>query len=113
MANKRRVYKVAERIRELIAKELFHLADPRFELVTISSVVINQDLSVAKVYWNVFGDDEKRASVTAAFTSAAGHFRYVIGKDLTLKSTPSLLFHYDDTLDTCEEIDRLMKKAGL
>ena len=53
MANKRRVYKVAERIQGLIAMELQRVADPRFHLVTITSVVVSPDLRNAKIYVSI------------------------------------------------------------
>lgn len=110
MANKRRTFKVAEKIREVISTELLHLADPRLTLITITQVVVSSDLGHAKIYWNVMGDAARIPEVEKAFAGAAGHFRSVVAKDLDLRFAPSLSFYYDTTMDTVQEVDRLLKR---
>lgn len=113
MANKRRVYQIAERLRMVLATELTHAADPRFFLVTITSVVVSPDLRQAKVYWVVSGDREQRIpEVEEAFESAGGRFKRVAGKELGIRFAPDLKFFYDDTLDTSEEVARLMARIA-
>ena len=51
--SQRRIFQIGERIREVIAEQLQRVADPRFELVTITSVMVSPDLRNAKVYWVV------------------------------------------------------------
>lgn len=118
MAVKKRVYQVAERIREIIAGSLIRTADPRFYLVTVTAVVVTPDLRIAKVYWVVsFTDpdarDEKIQEVEEAFKSAIGHFRRDVGRELGLRHAPDLKFFYDDTLDTVEEVERVLAKARI
>jgi ribosome-binding factor A len=115
MAVKRRVFQVGERIKEVVADQLLRTADPRFSLVTVTSVMVAPDLRNAKVYWvvsTVSGADRKEriAEVQEAFENAEGLFRRVIGKELGIRFTPELRFYYDDTFDTVEEVERLMQK---
>lgn len=115
MAGSRRVYQVGERIRELIANHLLHTADPRFTLVTITSVMVSPDLRSAKVYWvvsSISGQDrqERIAEVSDAFQSAEGLFRKMLGKPLGIRFVPELKFFYDDTLDTAENVERLIAR---
>jgi len=110
MASKRRVFQVAEKVREAIAMQLSRIADPRFSLVTITSVMVSPDLRYAKVYWLVSGDEERVEQVEEAFASATGLFRRVIAHELGLRFVPELRFFYDDTLDACAEVERLMAK---
>ncbi len=110
MANKRRTFQIAEKIREILAMQLLRTADPRFTLVTITSVVISPDLRYAKVYWVVTGDAERREIVQEAFESAGGMFRRAVGADLKVRFVPEIKFFYDDTLDTAEEVERLFAK---
>jgi ribosome-binding factor A len=85
MAEKRRTYRVAERIRELLAQELLQLADPRFNLVTITSVVTSADLRHAKVYWVV-----PDASITVGQgTAALSNGQSKNGKPALCASSPS------------------------
>ncbi len=113
MAGSRRVYQVAERIKELLAEHLIHTADPRFSLVTITSVMVSPDLRQAKAYWVVsFPSDADRkariAEVEEAFQSAEGLFKRRLGKELGIRFVPAIRFYYDDTLDTVEQVERLM-----
>lgn len=109
MAKKRRVYQIGEKIQEVIATEIQQLADPRFYLVTITSVVVSDDLQYAKIYWVVSGGEERVAAVEAAFKGAAGLLRRVVGKALDIRFVPELRFFYDDTLDVSSDVDRLLK----
>ncbi len=110
MAKQRRVFMVAERVRELIAMELQRMGDPRFSLVTISSAKVSPDLRNAKVYWMV--SDRKRIEVVEdAFEHANGFFRKLMAKELGTRFVPEIRFYYDDTLDTAEEVERLLARA--
>ena len=91
MSGQRRVFQVGERIKELVAEHLNRVADPRFNLVTITSVMVSPDLQ-------------------EAFDTAAGMFRKMASKALGIRFTPELRFYYDDTLDTVENVERLMAK---
>lgn len=113
MARNRRVYQIGERIRELVAEHLIQSADPRFTLVTITSVMVSPDLGLAKVYWVVsfttgMDRDARINEVQEAFEGAQGHLRHIIAKQLGIRFVPHLRFFYDDTLDTVEQVEKLM-----
>ena len=110
MAQGRRVFQIAEKIRNVLAMELLNVADPRFHLVTLTSVVVTPDLRLAKVYWVVSGDAARRAAAAEAFESASNLFRRAVGKQLAIKFIPSFKFYYDDTLDASAEVDRLFAR---
>jgi ribosome-binding factor A len=115
MAGKRRVYQVGERIKEIIAEHLLRTADPRFSLVTITSVMISPDLRNARVYWvkslpTGANREEMVAEVEEAFENAQGLFKRFLGKELGIRFVPELKFFYDDTLDTVENVECLMER---
>jgi ribosome-binding factor A len=115
MAGNRRIYQIAERIKEVVAEHLIHTADPRFNLVTITSVMVSPDLRNAKVYWVVsflsgMDRQERIAEVNEALESAQGHFKRVLAKQLGVRFVPAVRFYYDDTLDTAEHVERLMER---
>lgn len=112
MANQRRAYRVADKVRTLVANELIRAADPRFNLVTVTSVVVTPDLRHAKIYWVVTGDDDRIDETAEAFEGARGSFKRLIGKELGVRFVPDVHFHYDDTLDTVEEVERLIQRAN-
>lgn len=112
MANQRRAYRLADKVRTVVANELIRAADPRFNLVTITSVVVSPDLRHAKIYWVVTGGEARIAEAREAFDRAGGSFRRMIGKELGVRFVPEVHFYYDDTLDTVEEVERLLSRAN-
>jgi ribosome-binding factor A len=116
MSGKRRVFQIGERIKEIVAQHLIHAADPRFSLVTITAVMVSPDLRNAKVYWVVsmpsnVDRNERLHEVDEALENAQGHFRKIISRELGIRFVPVLRFYYDDTLDTAEEVERLMARV--
>src|SRR5690606_40042133 len=73
MAQGDRAAKVADRIKEVIAKRLEKgLRDPRVGFVTITDVRVTGDLQHASVFYTVYGTDEARAATAAGHTAACG-----------------------------------------
>jgi ribosome-binding factor A len=110
MAAGKRVYMVADKIRALVAGQLQRVADPRLSMVTITSVVPSPDLRQAKVYWVAAGDDDRKQEISDAFEAAKGFFKKGLANNLGLRFVPELLFFYDDTLDTVQQVDSLFEK---
>ena len=100
------------KIRSIIATELLHIADPRLQLTTVTSVAVSPDLRHARIYWVVAGDKDRIPEAEEGFKSAGKHLRHAMGKSLGTKFVPELKFFYDNTLDTVEEVDRLMSEVN-
>jgi ribosome-binding factor A len=112
MANSRRVYQIAEKIREKVAAWLIIDGDSRFFLVTVTSVVVSSDLRHAKIYWVVSGDEARRESVERSFKQTERIIRHALAQDLGVRFVPELRFYYDDTFDQKEKVDRLLAKVA-
>lgn len=97
---------IARETASLIQREL---KDPRVNLVTITGAEVSPDLKNAKIFFSVYGDEEKKDAATEALHKARGFIRRELGARLGLKSTPELRFHYDDTLDRGMRIESLLK----
>lgn len=110
MAVKRRAYRIGEKIQSVLAQEVLRLSDPRFYLVTITSVVVSSDLRHAKVYWVATGGTERCEEVSEAFESASGNLRSRVSKDLGMRFAPQLSFYYDDSYDVRDEVARLLSR---
>jgi ribosome-binding factor A len=103
----------AERVNELIKRELVHLLssgtkDPRLKDVIITDVIVSRDLTSAKVFFSV--DDESRNKVSPLLNKASGFFRTSLSKSLELRHTPSLNFIYDTAPNTGARMDDLLSK---
>lgn len=96
----RRSTRLADQIaRELamaLSQEVF---DPRLELVTISGVALNSDLTVAKVYYTLSGDEARLAQAAKGLEQAKGFLRTLLGQRLRMKFLPELRFFRDTYLE--------------
>jgi ribosome-binding factor A len=112
MAGGDRVAKMADRIKEIIARRLEKgLRDPRLGFVTITDVRVTGDLQHASVFYTVYGTDEERADSAAALAAATGMLRTEVGRNLTTRLTPSLEFIPDAIPENAIAIDALLREA--
>ncbi|MBX3194419.1 MAG: 30S ribosome-binding factor RbfA [Microbacteriaceae bacterium] len=113
MASEERAAKMADRIREIVAKRLEKgLRDPRLGFVTITDVRMTGDLQHASIFYTVYGTDEERADSAAALTAATGMLRTEVGKHLSVRLTPSLEFIPDAIPENAAAIDALLREAA-
>ena len=112
MGNPDRAAKMADRIKEIIARRLERgLRDPRMGFVTITDVKMTGDLQHASVFFTVYGTDEERADTAAALKAATGMFRTEVGKHITARLTPSLEFIADAIPENAALISSLLAEA--
>ena len=67
-------------------------------MLTIASVEVSRDLSVAKVYFSLF-DPEERKETQAALERASGFLRRQLARQMNTRSVPILRFYYDDSAE--------------
>lgn len=97
----RRSMRLADQImRELATLLAENIQDPRLELVTISGVRLNSDLTVATVLYTLSGDKDRIKAADAAFNKAKGFLRTHLSHALKSKFIPELRFKVDDFLET-------------
>jgi ribosome-binding factor A len=111
MSNPAKTRRHAERIKELVARLVREIKDPRLGMVTITDARITGDLREATVYYTVLGDTTEQASTAAALESAKGMLRTRVGHALALRHSPSLTFVLDDVQNHVKEIDDLLAEA--
>ena len=107
---KRRPARVADTIRTEIGLLLLQkINDPRIQTVTITKVVVTDDLRRAKVYYSIRGD---ASAVNAAkgLTSAKGFIRSHLAKELGMRYVPELDFKLDLASVHEEELEKLFKE---
>ena len=94
--------------RELIAI-IGRLKDPRLEggLLTVTRLDVTPDLDVAKVYVSVL-DKSDGKDVIRGLKSAGGYLRRELGRALSLRYTPELVFQEDTSIDKGTHILKLL-----
>jgi ribosome-binding factor A len=112
MADPQRARKMADRIKQIIARRLDKgIRDPRLGFVTITDVQVTGDLQHASVFYTVYGTDEEREGSAAALKSATGMLRSEVGKNITARLTPSLEFFLDAVPENAAHIEALLNEA--
>jgi ribosome-binding factor A len=108
-----RMRRVDEAIRQVIGEVVAgELKDPRVGFVTVTDVRTSADLSHARVYVSVLGDEPDREATLAGLRSAHGYMQRRVASELRLKRTPTLDFIYDDTTDRAMRLEALLDEPG-
>ena len=108
-----RMRRVDEAIRQVIGGVVAgELKDPRVGFVTVTDVKTSADLSHARVYVSVLGDEPLREATLAGLRSAHGYMQRRVASELRLKRTPTLDFIYDDTTDRAMRLEALLDEPG-
>lgn len=78
-------------------------------LVSVSTVRVSPDLSVAKAYLSIFPTD-KSQEILENIKAQSKTVRYELAQAVkeVLRKCPDLQFYLDDSLDYAENIDRLL-----
>jgi len=84
------------------------LEDPRIGFVTVTSVKTSPDLRSARVYVSVLGGEAERQASLAGLRSSHGVLQSAIAREMRIKRTPTLSFHYDETPERGVRLSRLL-----
>ncbi len=106
-----------KRIAELILRELSDILrrrvkDPRLSDVTFTGVRVSSDYQYADVYiYRLGGDPERLREAMEGIENARGFIRRELGGRLTIRRTPELRFHLDDSIDYGDRIETLLAQV--
>jgi ribosome-binding factor A len=103
-----RMRRVDEALREVVAAAVTELSDPRLGFVTVTGETA-ADLRTAKVFVSVLGDETERAATLDALRSSHGVIQARIAGEMRMRRTPTLTFHYDDTIEKGVRITHLLE----
>jgi len=106
-----RTEKVAEEIKHKLNTAMSRdLQELNLGLVTITKVILSPDLKIAKTYLSFLGNQLTVDECLKKITERKGHIRFLLGKQLTIRYTPDLLFFHDDTIEYADKIEKLFKE---
>jgi ribosome-binding factor A len=109
----KRSEKLAETIHETVSAILSRgLNDPRIGFVTIIAVEVIEDLSLARIYFTVIGDEATKKNTEAGLNSAKGFIRKELGRVLTIRHIPEIIFKYDHSQEYGSRIDSILREIG-
>ncbi len=104
------------KISRLLQKELSEIfrqqtAKTHGVIISVSTVRVSPDLSIAKAYLSVFPSDKAQEMIDS-INASKQTIRYELAQKVRfqLRKVPELQFYLDDTLDYLENIDHLLEK---
>jgi ribosome-binding factor A len=105
----RRPEQVAGTIRQVIADALAReVRDPRVGFVTVTNVLVTNDLSHARILVSVPGEEEEKTRALQGLQSAAGFLRSRAARALTTRTVPELHFEIDKGVEHAARIEELL-----
>ena len=104
----------AERVGEQMKQEIMDIVnnkvkDPRVGFLTITDVELTNDLSQAKVYLTVLGNDKEVDNTFKALHNATGFLKSDLGSRMRLRIIPALTFEYDESIEYGNKIERMIQ----
>ena len=127
-----RLQRVADQIqRELALLIQLEVNDPRVGMVSVTGVKVSRDLAHADVYVTVMGSVDGVSGLAPGVTldkagaldmleveeslkalnAASGYLRTLLAKRTSLRTTPKLIFHYDQSVARGQYLSSLIDKA--
>lgn len=109
MANVK-IQKLGKLIEREISNILLNDVKDDVGFITVTGVDLTSDLSFAKVYYTVLGNDEKKAAVAKKLEKAKGFIKTTLGSRVEMRKIPELLFYFDESIDYGNKIEKLIQE---
>ncbi len=108
-----RIGRINEELQRELAALIPSVKDPRVTgMISVTAVDATPDLRYAKVYVSML-DKSSAAEVVKGLKSAAGWLRREVGRKLSLRYTPELIFQEDDSIDQGAHILELLRDPNV
>lgn len=112
-----REFSRASRVAEVIQREVAKIVqgemhDPRVANVTITYTDMSRDMSQAKIYFTISGDDTVQRAAEQALNRAEGFIRHELRERVELRYIPHLRFLYDSAIDRGARLTRLIEETA-
>lgn len=108
---KRRQERMSVEIRRILATIIQeHIKDPRIDLasVSITRVDVAQDISHARIYVSILGNDEKQHDIMQVLQKARGFIRSELAHALQVRHAPEIEFRLDKSIEQGIKISALL-----
>ncbi|AWF82542.1 30S ribosome-binding factor RbfA [Microbulbifer sp. EKSA008] len=109
-----RADRVADAMRRELAQLIQHeIRDPRLGMINVNDVEVSRDLTVAKVFVTLVGEDDRSKINTSieVLNKAAGFLRTQLARAIQIRTIPRLHFRYDETSVRGQALSALIDKA--
>jgi ribosome-binding factor A len=109
----RRAQRVGEQLKREISQLLrTQVHDPRVSGVTVTSVEVSPDLTFARIWVQLSGEEDVRRTALDGLSAAAPFVRRQLGSMLHVRRIPELDFRQDVTLEKAMRIEALLRQVS-
>ena len=102
----------AQVLRTLSELLRFDVKDPSLNGVSLTSVEMTRDVSVAKIYFSILNPEDDPNSALEGLQRASGFLRSKLGSALKIRHVPELRFLHDDSVAHGIKISKLIDDAN-
>ncbi len=106
--NKRLGTQILRTLSELLR---FETKDPGLQDITLTSVELTRDLSVARIYFSMLNPDDSPVPAIEGLERASGFLRSKLSRAINIRHTPELRFIHDDSAAVSAKISKLIDGA--
>lgn len=105
-----RMYKVDEELKKEISNIiLLELKNPHLTgLISVTGVKTTPDLRFAKVFVSMINEKNKKENLKI-LKQSSGYIRSEVARRVNLRTTPELIFEFDESLEYGSRIDEILK----
>lgn len=113
MKETNRMNKIDEELRREISNIIsFELNNPKASgLISVTKVKVTPDLRYARVYISIINEKNKKATL-AALKKSSGYIRSEIARKVNLRTTPEIIFEFDESIEYGAKIDEIINKIS-
>lgn len=110
----RRIQRVEKELREIISTYLVQQqSGSSNQLVSLTNVVVSNDLRHAKAYICLLGAEEVDAETLEDIQTHAPEIQRLTAKQLRMKYCPKIQFYNDDSVRLMAKMDSYRKQGGI
>lgn len=108
-----RTLRVSSQIRRELA-DIIHrfVREPDLGMVTVSGVDVSPDLKSARVYVTIFGGNFNAEQTVQYLNKISGLLRHYLSQRLTTRTTPSLQFVHDKSVEYGSHLSALIDSVS-
>ena len=109
-SNSNRMNKIDEELRKEIGTIIStELKNPHLTgLISVTKVKTTPDFRFARVYVSMINEKSKKENLSI-LKQSSGYIRSAIAKRINLRTTPELVFEFDESLEYGSRIDEILK----
>ncbi len=110
-----KIDRITEDVRRELSAVLREVKDPRVKdcFLSVVRVEVTNDLSYCTVYVSTMEGMEQTKTVVKGLRSAAGYIRRELGRRLSLRHVPELIFKPTDSIEYGAHISRILNDLEL